>query len=75
MYDIPLRMQQVIVEELAEGCARVLWNASRPCANAINAALLREGAVTALMHLCAHTNTDIVVRIRVDRCKIVFRAL
>jgi len=47
---------EAVEEELAEAAVRVLWNITRPGANATNAAMLREGGVAALMLLCKHPN-------------------
>ena len=54
-------LSQEIQEEMAEATARVIWNISRAGANATNAALLREGGVSAALAYCTHDTPRIQV--------------
>ncbi len=52
----------VVLQELAESTVRVLWNVTRSGANATNGALLREGAVAALLVYCQDNAPLVQVR-------------
>jgi hypothetical protein len=54
-------LSEAVEDELAETTARLIWNISRPGANAINASMLREGAVAALLKLCTNPSPLIEV--------------